>query len=688
MPDPSAPSVTKFNGVRDVFASLVGLETSDVYPVYVSKPGNTRVRFEQSGADDNASLGIAVLKDADDADASASAAERILQGDGAMEAIAFVGELPEHGWDVVEILHAPGSTIGTDLASLFPDALTILSGVEEAGTRSLSWLEERLSQFIEEEKYPTEKDGHHQAIREDFTDLLSTTSLESPEVFDLDLFRKLLVGNYGGPGPQSNLNRFLKNEGDAGVERLTRSLRHLLYGGGEVADRLDDVLGDPQWSVPGLGESVATKCLAIVDPDRWIPLFVYWSGTGGGKQDILRVLGLQEPEESTPGQTAVTSNDLLREVVEPLLPGDPWGQMRFLWWLKDRGTDAGVLAKELFLPRKWIEEVAALLDHKGQVVFYGPPGTGKTFVARKFARWFADKGRVETIQFHPSFAYEDFVQGYRPLEAEGDSESSIKFKLIDGPLLRLARHARDSGEVCVLIIDEINRGNVAKLFGELYYLLEYRDEEIELQYGERFSLPENLLVVGTMNTADRSIALVDAALRRRFHFVPFFPDQYPIEGLLRRWLEANKPDMAWVADLLDEANVMLGDRNFQIGPSYFMTEVLDDEWLERIWRYSVKPYLEEQFFDEPERVEEFDLERLRARVEPVDESDVAAADEAEAATARSDAARRANETRGAEGRRRAAERAVETRRARQSGESPGEEATGDERPSPPGVDTE
>ena len=145
---------------------------------------------------------------------------------------------------------------------------------------------------------------------------------------------------------------------------------------------------------------------------------------------------------------------------------------------------------------------------------------------------------VKIVQFHPSYAYEDFVEGYRPHLHNGGQPG---FRLVEGPLKRLALRASENPDVVhVLLIDEINRGNIAKVFGELYYLLEYRDEAIDLQYGggQGFSLPKNLWLIGTMNTADRSIALIDAALRRRFYFVPFFPDQPPIRGLLRRWLDA------------------------------------------------------------------------------------------------------------------------------------------------------
>ncbi|MXZ92323.1 MAG: AAA domain-containing protein [Chloroflexi bacterium] len=207
-------------------------------------------------------------------------------------------------------------------------------------------------------------------------------------------------------------------------------------------------------------------------------------------------------------------------------------------------VDHATLANRLYLPAGFVEEIHALLEDKKQVIFQGPPGTGKTYVARKLAEHIAgSKERVTLVQFHPSYAYEDFVQGYRP-DSSGDGQ--LKYELRKGPLLSAAERAADdeSGAKHFLIIDEINRGNLAKVFGELYFLLEYRDEDIRLQYSDKsFRLPENLYIIGTMNTADRSIALVDLALRRRFYFVEFHPDKWPIQGLLRGISETKRP--AW-----------------------------------------------------------------------------------------------------------------------------------------------
>jgi hypothetical protein len=280
------------------------------------------------------------------------------------------------------------------------------------------------------------------------------------------------------------------------------------------------------------------------------------------------------------------------------------------------------LAGELLLDANYLRDIVRLLEDKRQVIFYGPPGTGKTYVARKLARFLAgEDGTVRLVQFHPSYAYEDFVEGYRPTAAG-------TFALRSGPLKRIAEAARAEPNVThLLVIDEINRGNIAKLFGELYFLLEYRGESIDLQYSETpFQLPGNLWIIGTMNTADRSIALIDAALRRRFHFVPFFPDAPPIEGLLRRWLRREEPGLEWVADRVDAANRLLGDRHAAIGPSHFMRLNLDDEWVERIWEFSIMPYVAEHLFGEEERLEEFTLQALARSATPALDDDDAPAD--------------------------------------------------------------
>lgn len=274
------------------------------------------------------------------------------------------------------------------------------------------------------------------------------------------------------------------------------------------------------------------------------------------------------------------------------------------------------LAETLLLPQAWLQETLDLIERRRQVILYGPPGTGKTFLARVLARH-ASGGRPPTIvQFHPSYSYEDFVAGYRPQTDSGQ----LAYVLKPGPLLRVAAEATKNPEQAYfLVIDEINRGNLAKVFGELYFLLEYRDEEIELLYGDEgaaFSLPSNVFLIGTMNTADRSIALLDAAMRRRFAFIELHPDEDPTKSLLGSWLARHQlPTEA--ADLLAALNAMVIDRDSRIGPSYLMPSDLDlsEARLRQIWKHEILPLLEESHFGDGRDIAgEFGLDVLRRRL--------------------------------------------------------------------------
>jgi 5-methylcytosine-specific restriction protein B len=279
------------------------------------------------------------------------------------------------------------------------------------------------------------------------------------------------------------------------------------------------------------------------------------------------------------------------------------------------------LAERLHVDKPFLQEWIDLLTDRQQVIFYGPPGTGKTYLAERLARFLADAGdleseRVVLVQFHPSTSYEDFVEGYRP--DKPDRGGQLRFELTAGPLSRIASAAReDPSRPYFLIVDEINRANLAKVFGELYYLLEYRDSGIRLLYrpDKPYTLPGNLFLIGTMNTADRSIALVDAAMRRRFAFVELHPDDEPVHGLLRRWLAGGRKDAAR-ADLLDALNARIEDRDFKIGPSYLMkADAERDGGLDRVWRYSIVPLLVEHHYGRlsPSQVEaKYGLTALQA----------------------------------------------------------------------------
>lgn len=259
------------------------------------------------------------------------------------------------------------------------------------------------------------------------------------------------------------------------------------------------------------------------------------------------------------------------------------------------------LAQRIHVGVDWLQECIELLRDRRQLIFYGPPGTGKTYIAQEIARHITDNANVKLVQFHPAYSYEDFFEGFRP---QGGTAGQVGFTLKPGPLRSLVDKAADNPDaVYVLIIDEINRGNLPKIFGELYFLLEYRDQAIDLMYSsdsaEQFTLPKNIFLIGTMNTADRSIALVDAALRRRFAFLPLHPSEEPTSGILRRWLIA-KGYSTELANLHNELNGRISDTDFKIGPSYFMREKIAADVtgakLELMWRTDILPLLEEHHY--------------------------------------------------------------------------------------------
>ena len=250
------------------------------------------------------------------------------------------------------------------------------------------------------------------------------------------------------------------------------------------------------------------------------------------------------------------------------------------------------------------------IERKQQAILYGPPGTGKTYLAEKLAQHLVGGGDgfVELVQFHPAYAYEDFIQGLRP---QGRPVGGLDYPLVPGRCLELCRRARACRDRCVLIIDEINRANLARVFGELMYLLEYRDREIPLAGGGVLRIPANVRLIGTMNTADRSIALVDHALRRRFAFIALYPDY----DVLRRFHQHSQTGfpVEGLIDTLIRVNREISDSHYAVGITFFLHENLTEE-IEDIWRLEIEPYMEEYFFDQPEKVEEFRWDVIKSRV--------------------------------------------------------------------------
>lgn len=283
------------------------------------------------------------------------------------------------------------------------------------------------------------------------------------------------------------------------------------------------------------------------------------------------------------------------------------------------------ICEATFLDEQFFVDCERLLKTKKQVILQGAPGTGKTFVAEQLANlWAGNTSRVKVVQFHESYGYEDFVHGIRPQRDPVTQQTA--FVPTPGLMLNLcAEIAKDTSvppNNYVLLIDEINRAKTARVFGELLYLLEYREKEVELQNGSRFSIPPNLYIVGTMNTTDKSIALVDYALRRRFAFVDLVPVKGGQSTVLSKWMESNGiGNAADVEQLFVALNSAIAqkDEALMVGHSYLMQQqAVDEKWfspelLSFIWDYYVMPLIAEYEYQmsRAELEEKYGLAALR-----------------------------------------------------------------------------
>ncbi|MBI0181145.1 AAA family ATPase [Snodgrassella sp. W8158] len=280
-------------------------------------------------------------------------------------------------------------------------------------------------------------------------------------------------------------------------------------------------------------------------------------------------------------------------------------------------TINSLIAEGCFISKDELESIQTKLKEKKNIILQGPPGTGKTWLAKRLASvivGYRNSDNIKAIQFHPNTSYEDFIRGYRP-------SSDGKLELVDGPFLNIANQAKNDPDAnYVIVIEEINRGNPAQIFGEMLTLLEASkrnpQEALELTYGNEkgFYIPDNLYVIGTMNIADRSLAMVDFALRRRFAFFdlkPNFDDEW-LEYMKDKSGISEEKLQKWQNCMIKLNKKISDDQTlgpaFTIGHSYLTTSqsIKDDQadkWFTTIVKTEIMPLLKEYWFDKPNQFE-------------------------------------------------------------------------------------